>query len=493
MTEPSKSDILHIDIAGAFRRFPFPVLSVALFTGWLIAVALKPSLARHFLNLSDDIPPMALLAFAFSTTAAFATIRKRTLSWAVQGAAFLGGLAAGYALRSSLGEMILVLLASVCAASLAAGIAARNGARGFWFANVRLAVALALGIAAAGILTIGGAIILSAVATLLSVKTDRVSEILLIALWDFALPAFCLATACFEEEDSPEGTALVRILSVATDVLLVPLMLIFAAVIYVYAARIVALWELPKGQIGWIVPAYLVLGYGVFLLAQGPEPYLARLRALFGRFFIPGTLVPLVLLALAVAVRIEAYGITQDRYLLALMVVGGALLAGAALVRRPFEIRLVPLMGGVLALLGALGPPPVPVGTPRMDETVTTVKPLETESFDFIQGDILRLPTVTVIGSFRLDETDRSRSYGFGSPAFTLRIEGHWLEVSGDGATTRFDLSPLLTMGRPGEKSAPVLGSAEGRKGDLVVGRFERTKGADGPNLQMLWGKVVLY
>ena len=51
-------------------------------------------------------------------------------------------------------------------------------------------------------------------------------------------------------------------------------------------------------------------------MAKGREIYLPGLRTPFRRWFIASTLIPLVLLALAVAVRIRAYGITEDRYML---------------------------------------------------------------------------------------------------------------------------------------------------------------------------------
>jgi hypothetical protein len=57
----------------------------------------------------------------------------------------------------------------------------------------------------------------------------------------------------------------------------------------------------------------LTAGYGVLMLVHAPVAYLPRLRSLFRRFWLPATVVPLALLALALGVRLRAYGITEQR------------------------------------------------------------------------------------------------------------------------------------------------------------------------------------
>jgi hypothetical protein len=63
-----------------------------------------------------------------------------------------------------------------------------------------------------------------------------------------------------------------------------------------------------------------------------------------------------VLLGIAIGMRIDAYGITEERYQLALIVLGSALVAASVLVRRPLDLRILPLIGGTLALVAAIGP-----------------------------------------------------------------------------------------------------------------------------------------
>jgi hypothetical protein len=336
--------------------------------------------------------------------------------------------------------------------------------------------------------------------------------------------------------------------------------LLLGTIIHLYAARIAVLGELPKGEIGWIVPVYLVVGYGVFLLAQNPEMQLPRLRHTLRRVFMASTVMPLILLGLAVAVRIEAYGITEDRYMLALMVLGGVLLLGSTVIRRPFDIRLVPAVGGILSFVAAVGPlsamgitvrsqtarayailasvPPErwaaakggalselqrqnlisaiehvrrsdpalsalaevwPAHLPRngwsLPEEWSRNQP-KPKTVVFTRSGVLRHGTVTFVEGFFIDWSLGTQSIESASVKVTLRAEGHWLEVSSEGVVTRFDLSSLQMIEASGSDTfhrAQMLGSAEGRAGKLILKRFEREEGPEGPRLSELSGDIILY
>jgi hypothetical protein len=145
-------------------------------------------------------------------------------------------------------------------------------------------------------------------------------------------------------------------MAIMTDGLLIPFMLAFGTIIHVYAVRIAVLAELPKGQIGWIVPTYLLTGYGIYFLSANPTPVLPRIRSAFRWTWVASTIVPVVLLGLASFIRFRAYGLTEERYLLFCVVIGGILLAGLATIRRPLDLRVLPLLGGLLALNASVGP-----------------------------------------------------------------------------------------------------------------------------------------
>jgi hypothetical protein len=556
----SKTTTIRPDFMMACRRYPVPVLAAALIACWLLndVLALR-LLARIPLDENHQIQ-MLFFGFFAATAAGFAAANQPfRLSWVIQCLVFLAGAAAGFAMPAEEHTVLPFGFALICALTLAAGAAARQGVSGYWFANARLTAALAGCVAAAGIITLGGGIVLFSIEALLNLKMDRTGEVLAILLWAFALPASWLALARVDfGPDEHEDNVLLRILSLVIDALLIPLVLIFAAVIHLYAVRIAVLGELPKGEIGWIVPVYLMVGYGIFLLAQNPEMQLPRLRHPLRRFFMISTVVPLILLGLAVAVRIGAYGITEDRYLLVLIVVGGMLLLGAAVVRRPFDIRLVPVVAGTLSLVMAFGPlsartiairsqtarayailASVPaerwaaskdggLSEPQKQDLISAVRHLQrrnalglaaldpvwpsnlpkdagilqgllttkTTTFVSSESGVLRLQRATFIQQFYLDWQERSKVVSNGSLELTLLVQGHWLDVSGESTVARFDLSSLLMM----EISALdavgpslVLPSQEGRQGDLILDRVERTEGPNGRTLKEIQGKIILY
>lgn len=563
-TGSSRKSFLRPDPLWAFRHFPMPILGAGLLTLWALASSFERSLLRKLPFADHDrLLLMLLLAFLAATVAGFATLRnKASLCWVAQGAAFLFGLSVGAALSEIQAPAVpLFFLSFGCFLPLATSHAARQGASGFWLANINLAANFAFCLVALGIALLGGRIVLSALKALLMIRVDDLSMVLTILACCFAFPVlwFSLAHICEKEMvEDEQGNLLYRAVSMTTDVLLIPLMLALGAIIHVYAARIALLAELPKGQIGWIVPTYLLIGYGVFFLAHNPSVLLPRLRAFFRVIWVPSTLAPLVLLALATATRINAYGVTEERYLLLCVVGGGALFAALAVIRRPFDLRFIPLAAGLLTLIASIGPfsaldVSIRSQTERARAILTSVPPerwasmpdgglsgeqqeqlvsaveylkrsksnnlealasvwpahlskerwLRTEltrsrsspmRFSFQDSDATDLGPVTLFTGVYLIWNGPAREIKSGATTYTLRIEGRFVDIMSEGSLTRFDVSSLFTM-EPSvsRQPTPLLRSIEGRKGDMIVRRFERTEGPSGPKLDDVLVTIVLY
>jgi hypothetical protein len=561
MSPSGQSDFLTFDIRGALWRYPFPILAAALLMLWSLVdrtrfpTWLTTELKGAGWSIQWDIPLMLDVAFLAATAAGFAAYwQSRQISWALQGAAFLCGLAAAALFTNDGGFRLL--LALICAVSLGAGVAAGRGSSGFWLANVRLGTVLTAGVCAAGLATLGVEIVFAAKETLLWVEMWRLKRDILQIVWTFSLQVLSLTLARFDQDETLGGRGILfRILAIVTDALLIPLVLVFGALIHVYAARIAWAAELPKDQIDWIVPLYLAAGYGIYLLAEGREIYLPRLRTLFQRWFFASTLIPLVLLALAVAVRIRAHGITEDQYNLALVVLGGSLVAGLAALRRPLDIRLLPAVAGALALLAAVSPlsarnvtirnqterartilalvpaerwatvqdgglteqqkqdllgavahlqelvqsdlsslapvwpPHVPLEWAALKERLGPGEQYQ-KTLTLLQG-VVRLPNITLLDTFGV-QGETTTTLAAGETKYEIHVHDHWLEVTGDGQTTRFDLSIYLTA-TDSVGLNPVLGSIEGRRGELIIRRVDRTSAAGQPSLKSLRAQAVLY
>ncbi len=139
---------------------------------------------------------------------------------------------------------------------------------------------------------------------------------------------------------------------------LLPLMLLYAVILYAYAAKISLAGALPRGTVSSLVLGYGILGLLVTLLIfpirkTAEHPLLAWFTRLF-----PYTLVlPLILLTLAIGRRIADYGLTEAR----LTVVALGLWLAFECLRQLFakeRLTYVAASFAVIALaLGALATP----------------------------------------------------------------------------------------------------------------------------------------
>lgn len=138
--------------------------------------------------------------------------------------------------------------------------------------------------------------------------------------------------------------------------LLVPMALLYLALLYAFAAKIAVQWTLPQGQVGWLVGGFAAFGLAVWHAAHPLRETGNRLGRLYVRFFHPALFVPVALLAVGVGTRIAEYGVTEKRYGLALLTLwlAGIAVHGAA-VRGP-RLNVAPASLAVLLVLASFGP-----------------------------------------------------------------------------------------------------------------------------------------
>lgn len=148
-----------------------------------------------------------------------------------------------------------------------------------------------------------------------------------------------------------------RGISFIANFLVVPLVLIYTFILYVYSAKIVALWELPKGNL-----AYLVTGFGAAGVAARLAVFPMRhtgtiLLQQFYKYFPYLLLIPLALLTLGIYTRISQYGVTEERYAIALALVWlGGLTAWQIARPRAQHIKQVPMALAALMFMASFGP-----------------------------------------------------------------------------------------------------------------------------------------
>jgi hypothetical protein len=169
-----------------------------------------------------------------------------------------------------------------------------------------------------------------------------------------------LTPSLLDEEfdlDDYRSTLLERGVSVLLTYVLIPLVFVYAAVLYAYAAKIALSWSLPKGQIATLVTLFALAGTAAYLISYPWRSRGSVLLRLFRSAWFPLTIIPVVLLIVGTWRRIHDYGVTPERYALAAI---AAWLIGLLFVflyqRRSIDIRHIVASFAMVALLTSFGP-----------------------------------------------------------------------------------------------------------------------------------------
>ena len=271
--------------------------------------------------------PLVLAPFMVVAAYSLQPLRKRGIGWLLLYLLPLAGMMAGFAMPFLLDWVEETVYWIAVGVALPLWMCVRHRLtenEPFVQRNVQMAWSLVRALLVAGILFLLYAAIVLTIKSLFDIPYK---------VWDgwyeqAALVLFCgLAPVLFfAMEDRPETIEIRRFWAVLLNWVLTPALLIYTAVLYVYAAKILFTWNLPKGGVAIMVTVFFV----VFLMAKmlqiltEPQP--------FKWFYDHFSLFVLPLLALfwtGVARRLADYGLTESRYYLLL---GGALMTACVLV-----------------------------------------------------------------------------------------------------------------------------------------------------------------
>lgn len=237
---------------------------------------------------------------------------------------------------------------------------ARQGA--LWLFNLRLWLAALLAFIVALAFAAGLSAIVAALDFLFGARFNGLHEHIWATAIALVAPIYALSLMPrrLDEEvdiDSHKDTLLERGVSVLVNYVLVPVIVVYALILHAYAIKIVLEQQLPNGNIATMVSIFAVGGTGAWLIAWPWRERGTRLLRLFMRGWFWLTIVPAALLVIAVWRRIGDYGVTPERYgiaIIAVWIVG--LTAYLAYRRNRADMRAI--LGGlaVLLLIGSAGP-----------------------------------------------------------------------------------------------------------------------------------------
>lgn len=350
----------------AIRRFPFAMAGAC-----IAAVAAVIAIEHNDVpdnDLAERILAVSALGISWFTAL---TLYAEKRSWST--AARLGLQAFGlvllvlyyFSLPSQLDGIqymipIRFVLLAIVSHSLVAFLPWLHGGQthGFWQYNKSLFLRLLISALYSAVLFVGLVIALAALDKLFGVHVD---EEVYFQLW--VVMAFLFNTWVFlaglpenlhdldQVEEYPKG------LKVFAQYILLPLAALYLVILYFYEAKIIVQWNWPRGWVSELILWYSVVGIlSLLLLWPLREQTVNRWVRTFATWFFR-LLVPLVvMLFFAILERVGDYGITVNRYLVIAMAVGLSIVVIYFIFSRRKDIRVIPIVICLLALLSAYGP-----------------------------------------------------------------------------------------------------------------------------------------
>lgn len=145
-------------------------------------------------------------------------------------------------------------------------------------------------------------------------------------------------------------------LKIFTQFILIPLLLLYLIILYVYGGKIILTWDWPRGIVSYLIVAISVLGIFTNLLLYPfqKDQESGWIKTFYKAFYF--LLLPLtVLLFIAIGIRVQAYGLTVNRYIISAM---GIWILGISIyfILGFKSIKTIPISLAITMLLASFGP-----------------------------------------------------------------------------------------------------------------------------------------
>ena len=232
----------------------------------------------------------------------------------------------------------------------------------FWNFSQRLFVAIVAGVVVGGILTLGIILFVQSLDWLFGVEVEG---------WFPYIPTICmvLLAPLLGMSQIPAGKEkrihhimpYTGFIKGVVQYLFIPLLLLYMATLYVYAAKILFSWQLPVGWVCYLVSASM-LGMVILIFITYPIQH-EQGNSIFKRLtrWLPLAMIPLlVLMSVAIGRRLSDYGITMSRLYVLVFNVWCYVVCIGLLLCRNKRIWWVPASFATILLLISVGPWSIP-------------------------------------------------------------------------------------------------------------------------------------
>ncbi|MBP1761537.1 MAG: hypothetical protein H6Q64_1079 [Firmicutes bacterium] len=190
-----------------------------------------------------------------------------------------------------------------------------------------------------------------------------------------------------------------RLLEILISYIAVPLVTIYTLVLVAYFIKILVTMHWPSGQLGPMVLAYSTAGLIIYILAGRLEN---RPTSLY-RLIFPKVLIPIVIMQLvSVAIRLNAFGVTESRYYVALFGIFSIVCAVILSIRPIARNSIIVLLAAGFALISII--PPIDAFTvSRVSQTTRLENLLQAEG---VLADGKISPKADVSMDLRIETTN---------------------------------------------------------------------------------------
>lgn len=229
----------------------------------------------------------------------------------------------------------------------------------FWKFNIKLFQRILVAALFTGTLFIGCAGALASIDVLFHVNVDEkvYGDIFAFFSIIFSTIFFLAGVPVVDEEYLETEGEYPKGLKVFSQYVLLPLVVLYLAIMYVYTVKVLLITEWPSGIIGHMVLWYGILGILALLLLYPLETTSENqwIRA-WGKWYYRA-LIPLTLvLGVAISKRISEYGVTEERYAVAVLAVWLFCISVYFAFSKNRNIKSIPISLATIAFLITIGP-----------------------------------------------------------------------------------------------------------------------------------------
>ncbi len=249
--------------------------------------------------------------------------------------------------------LIPVFLISHLFGAIAPFVNNRNS-KNFWNYNIQLFIRTVLTAIFTGVMTVGLLLAIASIDELfmLRVPSQYYANVSYTMLFAGSSIIFLLFNSN-GLADLKEQREYPQVLKFFTQFILIPLLLLYSLILYVYLAKIIISWELPRGWVSYLILAYAMVGILALLLVHPLKEESRSWVQVFDRIFYYSLLPLLVLLLVAIFTRVLEYGFTEPRYFVLALAIWLTIIAFYFITSRDRQIRFIPLslvLAGLFAI-----------------------------------------------------------------------------------------------------------------------------------------------